>query len=175
MTVVDWVILGGIVFSVLLGILRGIMRELVALVGWVAAIVLALLYAAEVGALLPVPVNWPALRTGLGALMIVIVVVFAAGIAGWIVHKLLAAARLSASDRALGAVFGLLRGVLVLLCAVFFSYQTALAREPWWRASAILPHAEATVRFVAPYLPDPLQALPLPNKSAAPAAQVSSR
>lgn len=176
MTAVDWVIVGGVVFSVLLGVLRGIMRELVALAGWIAAIVLALHYASDVGAALPLPVNWPAVRTGLGALLIVLVVVFAAGIAGWMLQKLMSAARLSAADRTLGAGFGLLRGMLILFGAVFFSYKTALAREPWWQGSVILPQAEATVRFVAPYLPDPSQAPPSPrNKPAAPAAQSSFR
>jgi membrane protein required for colicin V production len=178
MTVVDWVIVGGVVFSVLLGVLRGIMRELVALAGWIAAIVLALHYASELGALLPLPVNWPALRIGLGALLIVIVVVFVAGFAGWLVQKLLAAAKLSAADRTLGAGFGLLRAGLILLTVVFFSYNTALAQQPWWQASVVLPHVEATVRFVAPHLPDPSQALPSPPKPAVPAApavQSSSR
>lgn len=175
MTLVDWIIVGGAAFSVLLGVLRGIVRELIALAGWIAAIVLALHYAIDVGAALPLPVNWPALRTGLGALLIVVAVILVAGAAGWLVHKLLAAAKLSAADRTLGAGFGLLRAALIVLTVVFFSYQTALAQQPWWKASAVLPHVEATVRFVAPHLPDPTQALPSPPQPAAPAVQSTSR
>lgn len=175
MTMVDWMIVSGVALSILLGVLRGIVRELVALAGWITAIVLALHYASDVGAVLPLPVNWPALRTGLGALLIVLVVVFAAGIAGWLIQKLLSAAKLSAADRTLGAGFGLLRAALVLLTAVFFSYDTALAQRPWWRASVVLPHVEATVRFVAPHLPDPVRTLPSPLKPSAPGAQSSSR
>jgi membrane protein required for colicin V production len=173
-TAIDWIIVGGFGFSILLGVLRGVVRELVALAGWVVAVVLALKYAATIGAVLPLPVNWPALRIGLGALLIVIVIVFAAAIVGWIVRKLLEAAKLSAADRTLGAGFGVVRAGLVLLAAVFFTRGTALAEQPWWKASTLLPYAEATVRFAAPHLPNPFSnplAVPPP---AAPAAQPSS-
>lgn len=166
MSALDWIIVGGIVLSILLGVLRGVVRELVALAGWVVAVVMALKFSAAVGEALPLPVNWPALRVGLGALLIVIVVVFAAGIAGWVVRKLLEAAKLSAADRMLGAGFGLLRGGIVLLAVVFFTRGTALAQQPWWKDSALLPYAEATARFAAPHLPDPFSILPPMGSSA---------
>lgn len=175
MVTVDWLIAGGIVFSVALGILRGVVRELVALAGWITAIVLALRYAGEVGALLPLPMNWPTLRIGLGALLIVIVVVLVAAMAGWILQKLMAAAKLSAADRALGGGFGLLRGVLILLAVVWFTHGTALAQHPWWQASAILPYTVMTVRFAAPLLPESTWMQPSVHRSVAPATPLSPR
>ncbi len=152
MSTVDWFIVGVVVFSVALGVLRGLVREVIALIGWVAAVMLALRYGAQVGAVLPVSVQWSALRTGLGALLIVLVVVLIAGGVGWSLKKLIAAANLSLMDRTLGAGFGLARASLVLVAAVLFTYNTALARQPWWQESVVLPRAEVVARYVAPFV-----------------------
>src|SRR5262245_38054237 len=106
---VDWFIVAIVSLSVLLGVMRGVVRELIALCGLILAAWLAIQYAAVVGAQLPLGDAVPAARTLAAGVLIFIGVVFGAALLGWIVQKLLAIAKLSASDRALGALFGLLR------------------------------------------------------------------
>jgi membrane protein required for colicin V production len=154
MNAVDWAIVGVLGVSVLLGIVRGFVREALAVAGWVVGIALALRYSVELGAKLPFDVPAPALRTGIGAAAIVVASVFVGALAGWIVRRLLEAARLSATDRALGALFGVVRAVLIVLAVVFFVSGTTVARRPWWRESVLLPPIEAAVRFASPYLPE---------------------
>lgn len=149
---VDWIILAIVCLSILLGILRGVVRELIALCGLILAAWLAIQYAAEVGARLPLGDAVPAARTLAAGVLIFIGVVFGAALLGWLVQKLLAIVKLSASDRALGALFGLLRAVLLLLVGVYFLRSTPLAQEAWWRESVLLPPLEAAVRFAAPHL-----------------------
>lgn len=153
MTWIDWTLLGCVLFSVVLGLLRGLVREVVALIGWVVAIVLAQRFAGQVGALLPVSIQWPAVRTGLGAVLIVVGVVLISALLGWLLKKLMAAVNLSTLDRMLGAGFGLLRAALILLAAVFFTHNTALARQAWWQESVLLPRTEAAARWLVPHLP----------------------
>lgn len=154
MNALDWMIVGVLGVSVLLGILRGFVREALAVAGWVVGIVLALRYSAELGMKLPFDVPVPALRTGIGALVIIVAGVFVGALAGWILRQLVEAARLSAADRALGALFGVTRAVLILLVVVFFVGGTTAARQPLWRESALLPPIEAAVRFASRYLPE---------------------
>ncbi|MFN3564373.1 MAG: CvpA family protein [Burkholderiaceae bacterium] len=154
MNPLDWVIVGVLAASVLLGILRGFVREALAVAGWVVGIVLALRYSVDLGLRLPFDVPVPALRTGIGALAIIVASVFVGALAGWIVRRLLEAAKLSAADRALGALFGVTRAVLIVLAVVFFVSGTSAARQPLWRESALLPPIEAAVRFASPYLPE---------------------
>ena len=149
---VDWIIVAVVSLSVLLGVMRGVVRELIALCGLILAAWLAFQYAAQVGAHLPLGDAVPAARTLAAGVLIFIGVVFAAALLGWVVQKLLAIAKLSASDRALGALFGLLRAVLVLLVGVYFLRGTTIAQETWWRESVLLPPLEAAVRFAAPHL-----------------------
>jgi membrane protein required for colicin V production len=148
----DWIIVAIVGLSVLLGVLRGLVRELIALCGLILAAWLAIQYAAEVGTRLPLGDAVPAARTLAAGVLIFIGVVFAAALLGWIVQKLLAIAKLSASDRALGAMFGLSRAVLLLMVGVYFLRGTPLAQESWWRESVLLPPLEAAVRFAAPHL-----------------------
>ncbi len=154
MNALDWTIVGVLAVSVLLGLLRGFVREALAVAGWVVGIVLALRYSAELGTHLPFDVPLPALRTGIGALAIVVASVFVGALAGWVLRQLLAAARLSFADRALGALFGVTRAVLIVFAVVFFVSGTTAARQPLWRESALLPPIEAAVRFASPYLPE---------------------
>lgn len=154
MNALDWMIAGVLGVSVLLGILRGFVREALAVAGWGVGIVLALRYSAELGMKLPFDAPLPALRTGIGALAIVVASVFVGALAGSIVRRLLEAAKLSAADRALGALFGVVRAVLIVFAVVFFVGGTTAARQPLWRESALLPPIEAAVRFASPYLPE---------------------
>jgi membrane protein required for colicin V production len=152
----DVVILIAIGLSALLGLVRGLLRELIALAGWIVAVVLAIRYAEPLGALLPLQAAWPALKTLLGGAIIVVACVFAAALVGWIVRRLLRAARLSAADRVLGGVFGVLRGVLIVLVMVLFAGGTPFARQPAWSESLLLPWAQRAVQVAAPWLPPAL-------------------
>ena len=154
MTTADWVLVGLLALSVLLGVLRGFVREAVALAGWVAAVVLALRYSQQVGEALPIDIAWPAVRVALGAVLIVVGTVFVASLLGWALKKLLAASHLTATDRVLGGLFGVVRAVLVVFAFAWFTSGTAMSRQTWWRESAFLPPIEAALRFAAPRLPD---------------------
>lgn len=153
MTTADWVLVGLLALSVLLGVFRGFVREAVALAGWIAAIVLALRYSSDLGAALPIDIAWPAVRTGLGAVLIVVATVFVAALLGWALKKLLAASNLTAADRVLGGLFGVVRALLVVFVFAYFTSGTAVSRQPWWRDSALLPPIESALRFAAPHLP----------------------
>lgn len=156
---VDWVLFGVIALSAALGVWRGLVRELVALAVWILAALVALRYAESLARFMPAPASWEAARVLLAVLAIVVAALLAGAVLAWLLGKLIAAARLSPTDRTLGAVFGLIRGVAVLGLAVLFLAPTGLLREPPWRDSIVLPRIEAAVRFASPWLPPALTRL----------------
>lgn len=156
-TPVDWIIVVTVGVSMLLGLFRGLIREVMSVIGWVLGVVLAIRYAVPLGDLLPFDPEMSTASTALAAVVIVLAVVIAAGIVGWLLRKLMKAVEMSASDRMLGSVFGLGRALLMLFFVVLFAGQTAAAQQPLWRSSLFLPYAEAAVRFASPYLPESLQ------------------
>jgi membrane protein required for colicin V production len=157
MTPIDWIIVVVIGVSMLLGLFRGLIREVMSVIGWVLGVVLAIRYAVPLGALMPFEPSMSTASTALAAVLIVLSVVIAAGTVGWLLRKLMKAVEMSSADRMLGSVFGLGRALLILFVVVLFAGQTEAAQQPLWRGSLLLPYAEAAVRFVSPYLPDSLQ------------------
>lgn len=156
MTSFDWIIVGVLAVSCVLGLWRGLMREVFSLAGWVTAVVLSMRFAVPLGLELPGDIAWPALRTAIAVLIIVVVCLFTATALGWLVHRFITAAKLSGTDRMLGAIFGLLRGVLIIFAAVYFTSRTAFAQQPAWRDAVLVPPFDAGVRWLAPHLPVPI-------------------
>jgi len=154
MNPLDWTLVAVLGASILLGLLRGFMREMISLAGWVAGIWLAFRFSAAISASVPLAPEWPLARTAAVAVLIVVACVFAAALVGWLVRELIKAAKLSAADRTLGGVFGLARGVLIIGLAVFIVRDTALYREPLWRESLVLPQVEAALAFALRQFPD---------------------
>ena len=154
MNLLDWTLVAVIGTSILLGLIRGLMREMISLAGWIAGIWLAFRFAAPISASVPMAQEWPLARTAVVALLIVVACVFTAAFVGWLVRELLKAARLSAADRTLGGLFGLARGVLIIGLAVFLVRDTALYREPLWRESLVLPQIEAALGFALRQFPE---------------------
>lgn len=154
MNPLDWTLLAVIAMSMLLGVVRGFMREVISLAGWVAGIWLAFRFATSLSAALPFAQDWPLARIAIVAVLIVVVCVFTAALVGWLVRELVKAARLSAADRTLGGLFGVARGLLIIALAVFLVRDTALHREPLWRESLVLPPIEAALAFALRRFPD---------------------
>lgn len=156
-TSVDWIIATVALVSVLIGLLRGVTREIVSLAGWVVGLALAYFFAEQVGATLPL--EPPVLRTAIGALLILAGVLILAALLGALLRALMAAVKLSTLDRLLGAVFGLARAALVLGLAVLLASGTPVSRAGWWKESLLLPWLEAGVAFATPLLPESLSRL----------------
>ena len=157
MTPADWIIAAVVLVSVLVGLLRGVMREIVSLAGWALGLVLAFFFAEQLGATLTIE---PALlRTAIGALLILAGVLVLAALLGAMLRALLAAARLTALDRLLGGVFGFARAALVLGVAVLLASGTPVPKAGWWKESLLLPWLEAGVAFTTPLLPESIARL----------------
>jgi membrane protein required for colicin V production len=156
-TPADWIIAAVVLVSVLVGLLRGVMREIVSLAGWALGLVLVYFFAEQLGATLTIE---PALlRTAIGALLILAGVLVLAALLGAMLRALLAAARLTALDRLLGGVFGFARAALVLGVAVLLAGGTAVPTAGWWKESLLLPWLEAGVAFATPLLPESIDRL----------------
>lgn len=155
MTPVDWALVVVLSLSILLGVLRGVVREMFALAGWIVGILLALQFAAPIGAWLPVELPSGA-RTALVALVIVVATLLLAALVAAVLRSLLSVARLSLEDRLLGGLFGVLRGLIVIGLGVLLAATVSAPRQPWWQASLLLPWAQASVRFASPLLPESL-------------------
>lgn len=156
MTGFDWVMLGVVVLSTLLAFLRGVIREVIALGAWVLGLVGAFAFAPIVGDILPDIPGYPAVRYIVAFVLILIAALLAGALIAWPLAKAVRAAGLGFVDRFLGSLFGLARGIVLLLAFVMVAGLTPLPRTPWWQHSALAPPLVAGVYALRPHLPPEL-------------------
>ena len=149
----DYGVLSVFGLSLLLGVLRGLMREMISLAGWVGAFVLATAFSGIVSAQLPHSLG-PLLSGVLAFLLIFVGVLVASGLVGLVVSLLVRAAGMGFLDRLLGSVFGLARGLVIVLLAVLLAGLTPLPGEPFWRQAVLSGPFETVVLALRPYLPE---------------------
>ena len=149
----DYAVLAVLGFSLIVGILRGLVRELIMLAGWVAAFVLSTAFSERVAKLMPENLG-PMVSQILGFAAIFIGTLVLAGFAGLLLSMLTRSAGLGWTDRGLGAGFGAVRGVLIVLAAVLVAGFTALPQEPLWRNAVLSGPFETAVVALKHFLPD---------------------
>jgi len=159
LTAFDYAVMAVIALSALRGAWRGFVGEIFGLIGWIVAFIVACRY---VDRLVPwIPAHWPggALTQWLIAFaLIVIGVVLVAGIANALITRLVTVSGLSGVDRSLGLMFGVVRGVVLVLILVALGGLTELPQQEFWRDALLRPYAEQGVRELKPLLPAPLAA-----------------
>ncbi len=152
MTVFDYGVIAILVASLALGLWRGLIGEVLALLAWVLAGLAAWQFGPEIGALLTAIAD-PGLRVLAGYATVFFAVLVVLGLLRLAIRGLLKALGLTAVDRLLGVVFGLARGMLIVLIAVAVGGMTSAPKEPWWRAAALSEPLETAVLASRPWLP----------------------
>ncbi len=154
MSAVDWIMLAALLGSMLLGAWRGLVYEVLSVAGWIAAFITAQLFAPPLAAWLPMGGATEPIRYAAAFAALFVLVVFAAGLIAWLVKKMVEAVGLRPIDRVLGAMFGALRGVLLLLAATVVVGMTPLQASPDWKQSAGAPLLGSLLKSLKPMLPE---------------------
>jgi membrane protein required for colicin V production len=143
MTTVDYLLTGAVLLSMLFGSLRGFLRESVALLGWLIGLWLAWRYASLVEPYLGGALAGTLLQVWVARIIVLLAVVMAGWLLGSLLNYIVQRSGLTLGvDRLLGAVFGLVRGAVIVGFAVMLGQAAELDVEPWWRASRLLPLGE---------------------------------
>lgn len=150
----DYTIIGVLLLSVVVGLWRGLISEVLALAVWVAALWVAWGFGDRVAALFANSIELPSARLLLGYACCFFAVLLLGALLRFILHKLVEGTGLGGSDRMLGMVFGLARGVLVVVLTVMLLGFTPFPRDPWWQESRLLPSFADAAGWLATRLPD---------------------
>ena len=153
MTYIDWTLLGVLGLSFVIGAWRGLVFEVLSVFVWIAAFVLAQWYAPEVADKLPMAGTGQSLRYAAGFVLVFVGTAFVAGLFVQLIKKMVAAVGLRPVDRTLGAVFGLLRGAILLLAIAVVMNMTALRTQTDWQASQGATMLTGLLMKLKPLLP----------------------
>lgn len=159
MATLDWIVLAVLAASVLLGLWRGLVYEVLSVLNWIAAFVLAQWLAPRAAQALPLGHAGESLRYAAGFLAVFIGALFAGGLVAWLVRRLVEAVGLRPVDRALGGIFGLVRGAVAVLVLALVVNLTGLKRDRWWEGSVTAGVTTAAWRGLKPVVPPRFGAL----------------
>ena len=154
MAVLDWVVVAVLAASVLLGLWRGLVYEVLSVMNWLAAFVLAQGLAPRAAAMMPLSRAGESIQYAAGFLVVFIAALFAGGLVAWLTKKLVEAVGLRPVDRVLGGVFGMVRGVLAVLAVAVLVHLVKLQGSLWWTESVTAGVATAALRGLKPVVPD---------------------
>jgi membrane protein required for colicin V production len=153
MTLVDHAVLVIVGFSVLLSVLRGLVREVLALAAWIIAAGVAWLFGGKAAVWMPDEIPGEELRAMTAAVLVFVAVLLAMSLVAVAVSQLVKSSGLSTEDRLLGALFGLARGLAVVALLAVGAGATALPAQPVWREAALRPLLELMGSGVRSWLP----------------------
>ena len=153
MTLIDYIVLFVLGVSVLFGVIRGLMKEVLSLAAWVISFIAANALAPQIARVLPQTLATEEIRLLVSFVGIFILVLVAMSVLAVMMSRLAKIAGLGSLDRVLGGVFGLARGVVVVMILALLAGLTSLPRQPMWR-NAFMSHAlETLAGHIAPWLP----------------------
>ncbi|MDO8439330.1 MAG: CvpA family protein [Telluria sp.] len=153
MTIFDYLVLFILIASIVISTLRGLVKEILSLLSWIVAFVLANAYGAQLAPLLPSMIPGEAVRLMVAFVALFIGVRLLMGLLMMAVDALIKASGLSLADRGLGGLFGLARGIIIVLAAVIVGGMTDLPKQDFWKNALLSPMAETGARTVKPFLP----------------------
>ncbi|MBS0212584.1 MAG: CvpA family protein [Proteobacteria bacterium] len=151
---VDWILLGLLAISALLGALRGFVAEVLSMVAWIAAFWLAFVFGAPVADLLRPEIDDAAGRLLLAYALVFVVAMLVGSVVSWLAAAAVKSLGLGGVNRFFGLLYGLLRGALLGCVLVLLLGWTALPREPQWRASPLIPLYQAGAETMKAWLPE---------------------
>jgi membrane protein required for colicin V production len=153
----DYAILATILISILVGLLRGFIKEVFSLVIWALAFLVAYHYGGNVAALMEDHVSLPSARMAMGFAGLFIGVLLVGGLVNYLVGRLVESTGLSGTDRLLGGAFGAARGLAMVIACLLVMGFTPLPADPWWKESALIQRLLPTLQWSAAFLPQSLR------------------
>lgn len=141
MIAIDYIILVIIVISAVMGLVRGLLRESIAVITWVLAIVLAWNFASSLEPLLGGVLVGSPLRIWAARLIIFVGVLLLGGAVAVILGHYVRVSMFAGMDKFLGAVFGIIRGVVIVGAFTIVVQALRMDEDPSWKRSRLMPYA----------------------------------
>jgi membrane protein required for colicin V production len=132
-----------LLLSAVLGIVRGLIREALSLAIWAAALWCAARFGAQAARLFGGVLDNPLWQLWAGRLALFVMVLFVGSLVAWLVSYFVRRSVITGTDRMLGMLFGLARGIVLAGLLVLALELGGFSTEPWWRESKLLPYAAA--------------------------------
>ena len=155
---IDYTIIAIIALSVLISVMRGFVREVISLVIWVVAIIVSFIFYRYIAELLVNVIHSDSVRLVISFTGLFLATLILGMLINYLIGQLVSNTGLSGTDRVLGVVFGIARGVLVIVFLMMLTGLTPFSKEESWHESVLIPHFYPIETWVKSLLPDSVNA-----------------
>lgn len=154
MTIFDYAVIIIIGISLIISIMRGLVQEVLSIVGWFAAIYVSKTYASQVIPFIPDSIPGDNLKLLTAFIILFVATLFLAGLISMAISSLFSTVGLGWLNNLLGAFFGIGRGMLIVCVIVFLAGLTTIPKDPRWQNAMFSAPFEAAVLTALEYVPD---------------------
>jgi len=152
-TIFDYIVLFILISSILISMIRGLVKEILSLLSWVIAFVLANAFGESLAKMLPAALPGHGVRMIVAFIALFIGVRILMGLLTMVIEAIVKASGLSIVDRGLGGLFGLARGMLMVMVAVLLCGMTSIPRQDFWTNALLSPFVVTGARTAMTFLP----------------------
>ena len=150
---VDYTIIGLILISSVIGLLRGLIREAFSLVIWVVAIWIGLTFSREFSGFLEGVIEYPSARIAVAFAALFFITLILGALISYLLGELVKKTGLTGSDRFAGMIFGIARGLVVVAIIIMLAGLTPLPEDSWWKESVLIPPFQALAVWLREHIP----------------------
>lgn len=159
MPIIDILIAVALLISIIIGIVRGFVKESISIVALLVAIWAALYFGPGVGSAADAWISSKGLQAWAGRLLVFLVVLTLGGLIGWGISKIVLSSVLSGIDRFVGAIFGLVRGVVLVAVFILGGQYAGFDQDDWWQESRLIPYILPVAEWIRVMAPEGLDLL----------------
>jgi len=152
-TWVDLVIIGIVFFSAIVSLLRGFVKEVISLASWVLAFWVSVVFSSQLAPLLPASIEVPSIRLAVAFVVLFLLTLIVGAVINFLLSQLVKKTGLSGTDRSVGMIFGIVRGVLLVTILVLLGGLTPMPQDPWWQDSVLIGYFEKLAVWAQDMLP----------------------
>ena len=156
---VDYVIVGIILLSTIISLARGFVREALSLITWVIAFWISFKFGSSLANILINYIKTPPLRIVVAFAIIFVVTLIIGGLTNYLLSQIIIKSGLDGTDRAIGMIFGLARGVLLIGVVLLFLNLTNFTKDEGWRESVLIPRFTTLIDWLHEFLPEKMNQL----------------
>ncbi len=148
MPIIDIFIAVAILISVVVGAYRGLVKEAISFVALLVAIWAALYFGPAIGDISESWIDSKEAQKWFGRVIVFIVILSIGGVLGWGISKIVRLSLLGGIDRLLGALFGVVRGIVLVAVLILVGQFSEMDKNKWWRKSNTIPYLEVVADWI---------------------------